>query len=285
MRFRDVALLAGVGGVAAFAYGVLVESRFPKLERKTLALPLWPEPLRGYKIAVLGDLHLRGLNSVEIAQRAVALAIDAKPDMVAIVGDFVGDWRHGSPRMVAETLEPLLLLGGNVVAIPGNHDYEQGDVEKLIPVLDVLNIKLLRNESWRHDGITWVGVDSYKERMSSPRRAMEGVLPGANIALWHEPDLVGQLPPGCALQISGHSHGGQFRFPGGLTPVHTKFGSVYPRGFYPEAPTPLYVTRGVGTTLLPSRLLCPPEVSLLTLIPSETTAYEEPPGGFRDYHK
>jgi predicted MPP superfamily phosphohydrolase len=67
--------------------------------------------------------------------------------------------------------------------------------------------------------------------------------------------------------MSGHSHGGQFRFPGGYTPMHTDLGRAHPRGFYPDAPTPLYVSRGIGTTGPPSRFNCPPEVAILTLMP------------------
>ena len=81
--------------------------------------------------------------------------------------------------------------------------------------------------------------------------------------------MVDLLPTGCILQLSGHSHGGQFTFPGGFTPMHTKLGEKYVRGFYPEASTPIYVSKGIGTTFLPSRLNCAPEVSILTLVPAE----------------
>ena len=92
-------------------------------------------------------------------------------------------------------------------------------------------------------------------------------LGGPIIALWHEPDVVDHLPKGAALMLSGHSHGGQFTFPGGYTPMHTLNGRKYVRGFFPHAPTPLYVSRGIGTTGPPSRLNCAPEVSLLELTP------------------
>ena len=269
MRLRDWALLLGTAGVATLAYGALVEARNLVLERHTLALPRWPERLRGFRIALLSDFHIGSKCSVELAQRAIAMAIDETPDMVVIAGDFVQDWRTSTPWLLGESLELLLLMEGNVVAVPGNHDYDKGDPELLEMICDELNIKLLRNEAWTHAGVTWVGVDSASESMADPGAAMRHVHSEPAVAIWHEPDLVSLLPQGCALQLSGHSHGGQFRFPGGYTPMHTDLGKIYPRGYYPEAKTPLYVSRGIGTTFLPSRLLCPPEVSILTLVPTD----------------
>ena len=268
MRFRDWALLLGTAGVATLAYGALVEARNLVIERRTLHLPLWPERLRGFKIALLTDFHIGSKQSVEVAQRAVAMALDESPDMVVIAGDFVEDWRESSHWQLSQALEFLLLMNGNVVAVPGNHDYDHGTPELLEPLCHELNIKLLRNEIWKHAGVTWVGIDSALEGTPDPIWTVAKVESEPSIAIWHEPDLVGLLPKKCALQVSGHTHGGQFRFPGGYTPMHTDLGKNYVRGFYPEAPTPLYVSRGVGTTLLPTRFLCPPEVSILTLAPA-----------------
>ena len=93
---------------------------------------------------------------------------------------------------------------------------------------------------------------------------------GTAIAIWHEPDLVNYLPHGCAASTQRPLPRRPVPLPRRATRRFTpKLGKRYPRGFYPEAPTPLYVSRGVGTTLFPSRLLCPPEVSILTLVPAE----------------
>jgi predicted MPP superfamily phosphohydrolase len=246
-------------------YGATVEADRIILESRTLELPGWPENVRGLKIALLADFHLRGRYSLKLCKRAVAAALEAEPDVVAIVGDVVGYWAPQFPEMLGELFEPLTAMNGSAIAVYGNHDYELGPPENLGTIYEDLNIKLLRNESWVHKGVTWVGVDSAAMRRSDPCRAMSGV-EGPAICLWHEPDLVWMLPKGCSLMLSGHSHGGQFRFPGGFTPMHTNLGRRYPRGFYPTARTPLYVSRGIGTTGPPSRFLCPPEVSILTLV-------------------
>jgi predicted MPP superfamily phosphohydrolase len=255
-------------GAGMLLYGAAVEAGRLTVERSTLPVPFWPERLNGFKIALLADFHLRGRTSLKLCKQAVAAALEASPDMVAIVGDVVSYWSPEFPAMVGEMLEPLLLMNGAAVAVYGNHDYDLGPPENLGLIYNELNIKLLRNDSWHHAGITWVGVDSASKGLDNPNRAMAGV-EGPAICLWHEPDVVDLLPKGCSLMLSGHSHGGQFSFPGGFTPMHTDLGRIYPRGFYPDAPTPLYVSRGIGTTGPPSRFLCSPEVSILTLVRDE----------------
>lgn len=258
---------AGAAGLAVVVRGMLHGADDLRLERRTLRLENWPESLRGYKIAVLADLHIGGDWSRHRAERAVALALEGAPDFVALVGDYVNLWQLDSPRWIGETLEPLRLMNGAVAAVPGNHDYHRGEPDLLRPIFREIGIQLLRNESWRHGDVTWVGVDSAIEGKACPRRAMRGV-EGPAVCLWHEPDVVADLPPGCALMLSGHAHGGQGRLFGRFKPVKTNLGSRYVEGFFPDAPTPLYVSRGVGTTLFPMRLDVPPEVSLLTLEPA-----------------
>lgn len=250
-------------------YGSLHEASRLELEHRRLNLPKWPERLRGYKIAVLADLHLRGPWSRKQAERAIALALDQQPDMVVLAGDLVEDWCRPRQALAEEVLLPLLLMEGNVIAIAGNHDYYGGSADQLAPVYDRLNIKFLRNEVWVHHGISWVGIDSALEGNPLPQETVHKINTNPAICLWHEGDAVTDFPPEvAALQISGHSHGGQFRFPGGFTPMFSRMGRAYPRGFYPDAPTPLYVSRGVGVTGPPSRFNCPPEVSLLELHPA-----------------
>ncbi len=261
----------GALGVSAGAliYGALVESNRHVTIRKTLRLPNWPERLREYRIALLGDFHIRDEFSLDLAKRAIDAALDSDPDMVVMVGDYVGYWKPEVIPMLGEALEPLLLMNGSVVAVPGNHDYLQGDPSILKSMFEELNIKLLRNENWIHDGINWVGVDSANANQADPMTAMDNLdstIPA--IALWHEPDLVGWLPKGCSLCLSGHSHGGQFLTPWGKHFVGSKNGRRYRRGFYADASTPIYVTSGIGTTGPPSRLFCPPETVILDIEPA-----------------
>ena len=270
MKNRDVLAVSAFGlsalGGAMLIYGALVESKRLVLDKLDIPISGLPESLDGFKIAVLGDLHLGGPYAVELGKRAIDMALDQDPDMVCLVGDFVSYWKVESPWMLGEVLEPLLIMDRSVVAVPGNHDYRAGSPEILRIILDELNIKLLRNESWVHKGICWTGIDSYNEGHADVVKAFESATDDPTVVLWHEPDLVDMLPKDKAiLQLSGHSHGGQFKFPYNLTPMTSANGDKYRDGFYPDASTPLFVTRGVGTTGPPSRFLCPPQVAILTL--------------------
>lgn len=250
----------------ALAYGAVVESNRLVIVRRELDLEGWPESLDGFRLVLLGDFHLRDKYSFALAQRAIEATLDESPDMVAIVGDFVARWSPHVIEMLGETLEPLLLMQGNVVAIPGNHEYVGGDPECLALICDELNIRLLRNEHWTHQGIQWIGIDSANAGKADPAKAFHGVNSDhPQVVLWHEPDVVDWLPSGADLMLSGHSHGGQFLTPWGQPFIGSKNGRKYRRGFFDQTPTPLYVTSGVGTTGPPSRLYCPPEVVVLTL--------------------
>jgi uncharacterized protein len=275
MKLRDLIALVGGASAGLLVYGALVEAKRLVIERRTIALPHWPESLSGFKIALLGDFHLRDQYSMELSKRAVAAALDADPDMVVLIGDFVGYWKPESAAMVGEVFEPMLLMNGNVVAVPGNHEYWHGSPDLLAPILDELNIRFLRNEHWKHQGINWIGVDSANVGEHNPDRAIQGVEDGPRIVLWHEPDPIDELPFKADLQLSGHSHGGQWRFPG-WTPMHTRNGEKYVQGFFGRGDdTALYVTRGVGTTGPPSRFMCPPEVAILTLVPGDRAQVTE----------
>lgn len=273
VRSRDVLFLGAATATGMAAYGALVEADRIVVERKNLRLPGWPKRLRGFKLALLGDFHINKPHERDRALRAVNMALDELPDMVAMIGDYVGKWNLENPAYLGDALEPLLQMEGRVVAVPGNHDYDDGDASLLAPIFEWLNIKLLRNQAWSCQGITWIGVDSANWGMARPEIAQAEARnldkDDPQIVLFHEPDMVRLIEPGPVLQLSGHSHGGQFRFPGGFTPMHTENGRRYVRGWHPEAPIPLYVTRGVGTTMLPIRFLCPPEVTILTLLGEE----------------
>lgn len=266
MKLAPLVLSAGAASAGLLVYGCLFAANRLVVERRTLRLRGWPASLRGYKIAVLADLHIRDEYSVALGQRAVSLALDESPDMVLLPGDIVAYWKPEIPWLLESVLEPLLLMRGSVIATPGNREYWKGLPEFMVPVLDELEIKFLNNEVWLHHGIQWAGLDSANLGTPDPRGVLDQTTGDHPvIAVWHEPDVVESLPPGADLMISGHSHGGQFRTPWGWAPMKTKNGVKYLDGFFPNAPTPLYVSRGIGTTGPPSRLNCPPEVSILTL--------------------
>ena len=266
--------MAGVcaAGAGTLLYGAAVEAYRLSVQRHRLMLPLWPRALNGYRIALLADFHLQDQGSLALAQRAVDSALDERPDAIALTGDAISYWREGSLDLIIAAHERLGEFPGPKVAVPGNHDHRGGSVEWMRPIFEELGIHLLRNECLVSGSVAWVGIDSAMQRLADPTAAFRCASKDEpKVVLWHEPDFVGLLPPGSALMLAGHSHGGQFTFPWGWTPMYTKGGRRYPRGFYQETPTPLYVSRGIGVTGPPSRLCCTPEVSILELWSDQTS--------------
>lgn len=266
MSRRSVGFAAGfLGGLAAggaAVYGVLVETE--KLRLRSLEVPLKGWRVDGFRIALLGDLHVRDRRSALLAYDACVLVASLKPDVVVLAGDFVGRWRPGMSALLTSVLAPL--AGARVLTVPGNHDYDGGDAALLEGPVSSVGGTLLRNEVSVVDGVTFVGLDSARMGQAAAAETLGRAGEGPRVLLWHEPDMVDSLAPGSAdLMLSGHSHGGQFRFPGGVTPMRCKLGKKYHDGWYPSTPVPLVVTTGVGTTGPPMRFLLPPEVMLLTL--------------------
>lgn len=268
MKLSNIVWGAVTLGAGALLYGALFETEKLRVERRTLRIPRWPQGLDGYKIALLADAHVRDHPSVLLTQKAVEYALMEEPDMVVIPGDTIAYWKKGVLDLVETAYSGLKLMHGKVIAVPGNHDYFAGDAEWLVPVFENLGIRMLRNEVAKVDGINWVGVDSEIAGHADPYSAIMRTDPDQPIIMvWHEPDMVDTLPWGPELMLSGHSHGGQFITPWGWAPTGSRLGRKYMRGFYPHAPVPLYVSRGIGTTGPPARLFCPAEVSILTLRP------------------
>jgi predicted MPP superfamily phosphohydrolase len=231
-----------------------------------LPVPDWPEHQQGVSIAVLADLHIGSKQHTRLQQDAVETALYCEPDFVVIPGDIVGFWSEQSFANSLAVLDPLKTLRNRVVIVPGNHDHYWRDAWPLDYLAEEFDFTLLRNEARVVNGVQWLGIDSSSAGAALPEKAAATAQQGiATVCLWHEPDPTDSVDLPAQLVISGHSHGGQFTFPWGWTPMSTELGSRYLEGYFPEARTPLYVSRGVGTTGFPSRLGRLPEVSYLVL--------------------
>jgi uncharacterized protein len=281
-------LAAGVALTAALgvgAYSVLVEPRWLEVTETEIPLPRLPRALDGLRIAHLSDLHLSHFVSRQYLQRCIHAATEAEADLALVTGDFV----TRSRRWIAG-LAPLLgrlRARHGVYAILGNHDHYVS-ADGVAEAVASAGVRMLRN---RHVCLNlngaplWlVGIDSMrgKQYRMAPQeqarvdwrmgnnldRALAGVDPKAfRILLAHSPDILPQaLEWDLDLVLSGHTHGGQVRFPVvGATVVPSRFGPRYAAGLFVEGNTRLYVTRGLGVVRLPIRFLCRPELSLLTL--------------------
>ncbi len=263
---------AAVGAVAVLGPGVYAsdwEPDHPQIVHQAVSLAGWPKAAAGLRIGQLSDLHCQSEAAVARADRAARLLLAQKPDVVFLTGDYISD-RHGVvwAAACADALAPLAAVRHGVFAVLGNHDW--AGPEEVTQELRRVGFTVLRNGSVPLPGVpgAWlVGVDSCSARAEKPFQAMAGVPADAvKLFLMHEPDYADMAPPGFALQLSGHSHGGQIRLPG-VAAHYPEFGRKYPEGLNQARHHPVYTTRGVGMMGPQMRFCCPPEVTVLTIHP------------------
>ncbi|MFZ0815517.1 MAG: metallophosphoesterase [Candidatus Sulfotelmatobacter sp.] len=267
---------ASAGIVALAADSVLLEANRPRIVRKDFFLSRWPERLNDLTIALLSDFHYDPWFSVHPLRAAIGMVNGLHPDLIVLAGDFVSVPLVGSRRKAALASEPCARLLHQMTAplglwaIMGNHDVDT-DRKHITRALQAENIHVLVNQSQaiERDGTRfWLaGINDALTKSADLSKTLHGVPADEPVILLaHEPDFADEASRfPVDLQLSGHSHGGQIRFPL-LPPLYLpQLAKKYILGTYQVGPLPLYTTAGVGTIGIPARLNCPPEVTLLTL--------------------
>jgi predicted MPP superfamily phosphohydrolase len=271
MRPGPAALGAAGLAVAGLAIRALwLEPRSLALRREDVAVPGWQHD--GLRVAVISDLHTgaphTGLDRVE---RIVELLWAERPDLVALLGDYVDQHvalgTDVAPEAVARRLARLWAPLG-AVAVLGNHDWIEGG-ERVRAALRDEGIRVLENDSLQLSNGQWVlGLADASTRVPDVAGTYEDLPADAvPLVLSHDPDLFPTLPDRPQLVLSGHTHGGQVDLPGIREPwVPSRFGDRYTGGgVVRSGHRRLYVSRGVGTSRLPVRLRARPEVAVLTV--------------------
>lgn len=257
------ASLAGVAGAAGFMAYADRSSYGLRMERHTLRLPRWDAD--GFRVVLLSDTHVNSDSAMRRGREAAELAVRERPDLIVFAGDAINTSRSYGLEHIARSFEPLREAKCPCVGVLGNHDYWVEQPAKVVEAVQGSPLRLLQNDQFECDGVTVAGFDDALVGRMRPDFLRKGAHSRSTIALLHEPDFVREMPGHVSLQLSGHSHGGQMCLPMGVA-IHTPVGARdYISGFYPDAPVPLYVSRGVGTIGPDLRTFCPPEVSVLTL--------------------
>jgi len=269
-RRRFVGAAAGVLAAAALGDGLVREPAAVELTRHDLAIPGLDPRLAGLRLACVTDVHLHRHFS-RAARATLALLERERPEVVVLVGDIcnyrrdlpvLGDWARGA-RGTEATFATL-----------GNWEHDGGiNRGRAEQTYGQAGVELLYNSSGRvrvrGAELTVVGIDDPVAGEPDLAAAVRG-LDSADPAIWivHAPGFVDGVPrdrfPQPAAILTGHTHGGQIRLP--FLPPYTPTGSGrFVGGWYRDTLAPLYVSRGVGTVLIPARFFCPPEVAVFTL--------------------
>jgi len=252
-----LAVLIGLPVLAAID-AFVVEPRWLDVTEHTVPMAV-TAPL---KIAQLSDLHLHDAN--DFMADAVRRALDAQqPDVIVLTGDL---YDSAEGKAAAEVFVATLRAPLGVWYVPGNWEHwtRLGD-----PYLQTAAAGTLLNAATRlRDDVWLAGYDDATAGTPKLEEALAAVPPTATtIGIFHSPSFFAQAKPRLSLALAGHTHGGQVRVPG-LPPLWLPPGSgPFVEGWYGDEAHRLYVSRGIGTSMVPVRFFCRPELAVLTLVP------------------
>lgn len=273
IRIGLAAVLLLMGSVVFWAF--FIEPNRLIVRHETIRVDQLPPELDGLRIAVLADIHADGAYIDERKLRTIVERTNQlQPEMIVIAGDYIaGDGRQHAPKIEPEVFAPILKnfsapLG--VYSVLGNHDWWY-DGMRVRRALEQNGIKVLENETLRveRSGRSFWLV-GFADLWTRPQRILEtlGQVPenAPLIALTHNPDIFPRLPSSVPLLIAGHTHGGQIRLPF-IGPIveASRVSDNYVRGHVVENGHHLFVTTGIGTSIIPVRLGATPEIVLLTV--------------------
>jgi predicted MPP superfamily phosphohydrolase len=275
-RRRAVVALAALSfaGGGVLVWSVLVEPGRLVVRQTDVVSPLWPRGRKPLRIAVLTDLHVGSFrNGLDHLDEVVSRTNAQGPDLVVLLGDFVihgvAGGNFAAPEPGAERLGRLRTRHG-VIAVLGNHDwwYDGGRVRA---ALERAGIRVLENEAvplGEAGQRFWVaGLGDLWTRPVDIPGALARVPAGEPVLLLtHNPDIFPKVPARVALTLAGHTHGGQVALPlVGRPIVPSRYGQRYAYGLVVEDGRPLFVSSGIGTSIIPVRFRVPPEIAMVTL--------------------
>jgi predicted MPP superfamily phosphohydrolase len=267
LRVTLDALILLLGLLLFWAF--LIEPNRLVVREQTIEIGNWPRELDGLRIAVLSDIHV-GANFIDdkklrtIVERTNQL----QPELIVILGDYMTG-EHIQPEVFAPSLKNFSAPLGTY-SVLGNHDTWYS-VDSVRRGLEQNGVKVLENEvaqiNARGTSLWLVG---FADLWTRPQRIAETVakVPEGQplLALTHNPDIFPNLPQRVPLLLAGHTHGGQVRFPLiGTVVESSRYGDRYVRGHVIENNHHLFVTTGIGTSIMPVRFGVTPEIVLLTL--------------------
>jgi uncharacterized protein len=262
----DAPIRTIAGNWSRVAKVAIDEAKSLSLERIEVRLARLPKQLDGFRIIHLSDIHHSPFTGLDHIKRTIRICNRLRPDMVVLTGDYVS---HEAEyiKPVAKALGELRSRLGTFGCL-GNHDHWT-DADLVTRHLVENGISMLINSGSRFeaDGAAfWLaGVDDHMVGKTDVPSALRGSYPDEmKLLLAHNPVIFREaVRNGVDLTLSGHTHGGQVK-------LRDDDKRLWPRrrlsaGLHARRQSQIYITRGIGTVVLPVRYQCPPEISLLEL--------------------
>jgi len=254
--------------------GLVIARRRPGVVEIKIPVVDLPLALHGFSIAQISDVHVGPTIKRDFVEGIVRRVNELKADLIAVTGDLV----DGSVQQLSAHTAPLAGLTARHGAyfVTGNHEYYSGE-RAWTEEIRRLGLRVLKNEHvvLKHDGASLIlaGVTDYSAhhfdpaQRSDPAAALRGapIDAGAKVLLAHQPSsAMAAANAGYDVQISGHTHGGQF-WPWNLF-VH--FFQPFSSGLHRLKDLWIYVSRGTGYWGAPNRFGVPSEITRIRLVPA-----------------
>lgn len=228
-----------------------------------------PVAFDGLTMAFLTDFHAGPLTPPGFWERVIEETNRLKPEVVLLGGDYVTRDTVPMDALVASLARLRAPLG--VYGVLGNHDYyhDADAVRAALQCAGVIDITNTGRWLTRADSrLRIAGVGDLWEDSQDLRAALDGTSADeVAILLSHNPDYAVRVnDPRVRLMLSGHTHGGQICLPRvGAVVTNSRYGKRFASGLIPFESFQLYVSRGLGTVVVPVRYQCPPEIVLIRL--------------------
>jgi len=267
----NLGIIGASTGLAGFGAGVAIGE--PTIERVSIEVNNLPAGLEGMKIAQISDMHIGPTLKRDFTEMVVRTVNELKPDIIAVTGDLI----DGYVDVLKHDTEPFKDLSAKygTYYVTGNHEYYWG-VRPWLKEVERLGMTVLSNESriisTSNGDLLLAGVTDYEserftpDEASSPLKAIsqnQHKKADYKILLAHQPRSCFEAAKvGFNLQLSGHTHGGQFVPWNYLVKLQQPF--VEGLDLYKDLL--VYTNRGTGYWGPPIRIGVPSEISLLTLV-------------------
>lgn len=265
--------VAGVGaaGIGGSAYITKIEPGLIEVTHVTVPLPNLPKSFDGFTMAQVSDWHLGEWMTRDRMLDIARQTNDLQPNVIVFTGDFMSHVLPSTLSDITQSVQAFKASEG-IFGTLGNHDYWTDGPAVIQAVESAGNTQLLLNKHVKieREGaeLYIAGVNDIWEKHHDLNQALDGIPDSAAVVLLaHEPDFADEVAAvnRVGLQLSGHSHGGQFRVPGKGAIALPFLGQKYDMGMYHINGMTLYVNRGVGMISPYVRFNCRPEITFFTL--------------------